>query len=115
MTQDGWYIDDVSIEVPLPAVSCDIVEDSDLIHGGEQPGYTIFLAGNSGDAGTVQVRTDLRLPDGSPSHGNPVPGPAPATLPAGAQGSRHFSDLVPAGAPLGFYSYIQADGEAGRR
>ena len=105
VSEEGWHIDDVVVEVPLPAVSCDIVEDSDLIHGGEYLGYTIYIENNTGGAETVQVRTDLWLPDGSPYPGNPVLGPAPVTLPGGGQGNRHFSDFVPAGAPLGFYSY----------
>jgi len=105
VTEEGWYIDDVSVDVPLPAVSCDITEDSDLIHWGEYLGYTISLENNTGGPETVQVRTDLWLPDGNPYPGNPILGPASITLPGGAHGSRHFTNLVPAGAPAGFYSY----------
>ena len=105
ITEEGWFIDDIEVEVPPAAVTGNLVSDTDLVPRGEDLGYTIELANTTDQAQTVTVYTDLTLPSGIPYPGNPYLGPFTLTLGAYQSASRHFTERVPGIAPLGFYSY----------
>jgi carboxypeptidase D len=105
VSQEGWFIDDIEVDVPAPDVSGDLVQDSDLVRRGESLGYDVKLKNTTQEAHTVTVHTELTLPNGHPYPGNPVLGPYTIRLGAGKGGSRHFSEAIPHIAPLGFYSY----------
>ncbi|KPL10318.1 hypothetical protein AMJ71_03450 [candidate division TA06 bacterium SM1_40] len=89
----------------FPSVVVNLEPDATTIPQGGTLGYTATLVNKTDQQQTIYGRANVYLPGGSPFPGNPVVAPTQVTLNAGATVTVHYSHPVPAGAPLGVYTY----------
>ncbi len=106
----GWYVDDVYLELEYP-VSVSLTPDSPTVPRGTNMGFVVSAANTADYPVTLQVWSEVLLPNGMPYWGNPIFGPFTLTLQANANPSVHLNQFVPGNAPLGDYTYIMKIGQ----
>ncbi len=107
----GWYIDDVFLELTYP-LSILLTPDSETVPQGSQLGFTVDASNTSDHPITLMVWSEVLLPNGTPYPGNPVFGPFPVTIGAQSNPVVHLSQIIPAQAPLGTYTYVMKIGSS---
>ncbi len=106
----GWYVDDVFLELTYP-VSVALIPDSPTVPRGSNLGFTVNAENAADYPITLQVWSEVLLPNGMPYWGNPIFGPFTLTLQAQSTPTVHLSQFVPGNAPLGDYTYIMKVGQ----
>jgi hypothetical protein len=106
----GFDLEAVRSGVPEGTISayCDQVS---VARGGTLR-FSLKVYNNSDVSQTMQMWTEVYLPNGRPYQGNPVIGPTSVTIPAHQGVVRSYSHVIPAAAPLGTYIYRARLGSA---
>jgi hypothetical protein len=89
----------------LPEVVVNLEPQSPTVPQGGTLSYTARLRNRTDEVQMVWGRANVYLPNGNPFPGNPVVGPRPVTLNPGQQVVVNYSHPIPAGAPLGTFTY----------
>jgi len=95
----------VYLDYLLPEVVIDLAPQATTVPQGGTLSYVAGLTNRTDEVQMVWGRANVYLPNGNPFPGNPVVPPTPVTLNPGATVTVNYSHPVPAGAPLGVYTY----------
>jgi hypothetical protein len=109
ITGEGWYIDDISVLDSSP-YDAHLLPDNDVVYRGGDAGFSFTIDNVTDVPHRCELWAELFLPEGDPYSGNPVIKPVSVTIPARASLGRHFGISVPAGAPLGVYTFVASAG-----